>query len=161
MPLRPNFLQQIRDKALDKLRKQISPTLPDSGHEDVPEQEQVPQGLGGRIKQEISKRVEKMSPVQRRMLDPNVPLDPETLKYRVRYAGQRKLLVLARYNNQQRHIEVYSWRFKGKKGTDGKKALVLFAFCRIHNRIHKFYPAKFNSFVVTDISYQPRWTIEF
>lgn len=156
----PDFLQRIKDqipeRVKERIKRELAPTTPD---EAPPEAEDVSPSFGQRIKQTIKDKFTNLAPVQRRMLDPSARLDLPTLKYRARYAGQNNLLVLATYNGQPRHIEVYSWRMNGK-GPNGTKALRLFAYCRIHDRIHCFVPEKFTGFIVTDEPYNARWPIE-
>lgn len=159
MPLLPkNLLQRIKDEAVRKVdkrvRQELAPSVPDT---EVEKSESLPQTFVDKIKQ----KVQDIAPVQNLMLDPDAPLDLPTIKYRIRFAGQRRLLLLMTYNDEVRHVEPYSYRYRGKpKIPGGKSTLLFYGFCRIHNKIHAFDLEKIEGLIVTNEPYRPRWTIE-
>lgn len=151
MPLRPGLLDRIRQEIDKRVRTELTPEGP-ADYAD----EAIAPGLGQRIKDKIKEKLTELSPIQKRLLDPNAPLDLATLKWRARYCGKNSVLALVKYNNMIRHCEVYSWRYNGKN-----KSLRLFMYCRAHDSIHSFNPNKIQAFLVTSIPYRARWTIEF
>jgi hypothetical protein len=163
MPLKPNFLQRIKDRALDRIKTELAPQTPQVPGEDdsVPGAEDVQpsfrQRITDKVKNVIKDKVQGLDPIRQRLLDPNARLDMPTLKYRIKYAGQNRLLALLSYSTgQTRHVEVYSYRLRGNP-----KRLMLMGFCRLHNKIHCFDLNKITGFVVTDIPFRNRWSVEF
>lgn len=163
----PSFLDRIKnqtvDRAVDKvkerIRKELAPDVPETSA-DVPE-EPLATSFTERIKKKVKDTVSNLSPAQEMMLDPNAPLDMETLKYRIQYAGRNHLLLYLTYNDQPRHVEPYSYRMRGKpKQPGGPQTLLFFGYCRIHDSIHAFKLDGISSCVVTDQPFQPRWTVE-
>lgn len=157
--LPPNLLSRIKEQSLkslkQRIKEEIAPITPD---EEPPEAEEVPQGLSDRIRSVVKDKLSNLPGIQERMLDPTKEnIDLPTIKYRLAYAGRNRLLVLMRYNGQNRHVEPYSWRLRGKQ-----KRLYFFGFCRIHDKIHMFKPEKIQGCIVTDELYRPRnnWRVE-
>lgn len=123
--------------------------------------EKVAPGFWEKIKDKTREKLRDFSPIQRRLLDPRAPLDEPTIKYRIRYAGQSHLLLYMLYNDQWRHVEPYSYRYRGKpKNPQGKKELLFFGYCRPHDEIHAFKLEKIQGLIVTDEPFTPRWPIE-
>lgn len=155
--LQPSFLDRIKERAINRIKTELAPTTPQPQDDGVPEQEDVPLSFGERIKQKVKEKIQDLKPVQNRMLDPNARLDDATLKYRIRYCGQNRLLALLSYQGSQtRFVECYSYRFSN--GTPRK--MFLMGFCRLHGRIHKFDLQKITGFVVTETGFRGRWPIE-
>ena len=155
-----NFLQRIKDQTLQRveqrIRQELAPELGPAGPDsDVPVGEELSEGFGQRIRRTIKEKVRQLSPVQRRMLDPNAALDDAAIKYRIRYAGQNRLLLFMLYGGSWRHIEPYSYRYRGKG-----KSLRFMGYCRLHDQIHSFNPNKIQGLIVTDEPFTPRWPIE-
>jgi len=192
----PSFLQKIKDEALGRIEKRVRQELapetyaPELGQSqwnqelEAPEDEEVSEGFADRIKNRVRDKLRTMGPVQRRLLDPNAPLDMPTIKYRIQYAAQNKLMILMSYNGQWRQVEPYSYRMSGtadpvsqaaydaavaKARSDPsthvppkpKREERFYGYCRIHNKIHSFKPNKIEGLLVTDIAYSPRWPVEF
>jgi hypothetical protein len=159
----PNRLKQRLDEVQqgvqDQFKQTLAPQVPEPEQEfgtDIPH-EHVDDSFAAKIKE----RVRQIPEIQRRMLDPQAALSPETIRYRIRYAGQNRLLLLMQYNSTWRHVEPYSYRWRGKtEGATSKKSLRFFGFCKAHNKIHAFKPDKIQGLIVTDQSFQPRWPIE-
>lgn len=175
--MNPGFLQRLKDKALSQIDKRIreefskapTPGIPTPGipadiappeqELDAPEPEVVEPSFAQRIKQRIVERVQRLAPVQRRLLDPNRALDEATIKYRIRYAGESRLLLHMLVNGQWRHVEPYSYRMNGR-GAQGQKELRFYGYCRLHDQIHSFNLKKIHGLVVTNLPFNPRWPIE-
>lgn len=150
-----DFLKRIKERTQSRVQRELSPTptnVPNIGGVPL---ETVPKGLGQRIKEKVRQTISDSAPVANRFLDPRRALDPETVRYRIRYAGGSLLLLFMNYNNEWRFVEPYSYRVSPKT-----KKLLFFGFCRLHNSIHAFYPEKIQGLIVTDQSYRPRWTVE-
>lgn len=154
--LGPKFVDRIKEQVLprveQRIRKELAPAIEAP---DAPEEEQVPQDFLSRMKRTVTETVSKVPTVQKYMLDPSKSLDLATIKWRARYAGQKRLLVWMTYNGHPRHVEIYSWRYSGKN-----KALRLYGHCRIHDQIHSFNPNKIQGFTVTNAGFSPRWRVE-
>lgn len=155
-----NFLQRIKDQALQRaeqrIRQELSPEVaPAAPGSDIPEEEPLPGGLGERIRRVVREKAQNFPPIQNRLLDPSATLDGPTIRYRIRYAGQNRLLLLMMYHGQWRHVEPYSYRYRGKG-----RALRFMGFCRMHDEIHSFNPNKIQGLTVTNETFSPRWPIE-
>lgn len=163
-----NFLQRIKDQSLnrikDRIKQELAPQVNaplDESISDAPAApEEIDRGFWQRVKDKSTEKLRNFSPIQRRLLDPNSPLDEPTIKYRIRYAGQNNLLLFMLYNGQWRYVEPYSYRWRGTKGPDGRRALRFFGYCTVHSKIHSFNPNKIEGLVVTDQVYRPRWVVE-
>lgn len=125
----PDFLQRIKDVALQRIDKRIRQELapdisapplggyqqPGQGQQDdldAPNDEMSPD-FYQRIKNKVKDKARQLSPIQQRLLNPEAPLDLPTIKYRIEYAAQNNLLLLMSYNGQQRQVESYSYRTSG------------------------------------------------
>lgn len=152
--LKDTAIERVQERVKNELSPEINPAIPGT---DVPMPDQAPQGLRDRIKQTVRDKVQQLSPIQKRMLDPAAALDEPTIRYRIRYAGQNHLLLLMTYNNQSRHVEPYSYRHRAKDG-----GVLFFGFCRPHGKIHAFDLSKIQSLQVTNIPFNPNpdWPIE-
>lgn len=180
-------MDRVKDQVLQRIdqrvRKELAPEVQAPAIGEAPEEEQVDPGLLGRIKQRVKERVNQLTPVQQRMLDPRGPLDEATIKYRIQYAGQNHLLLFIKYNNQWRHVEPYSYRTSGTPNPAAaakyrqqverarsdpstvipprpKREIRFYGFCRIHDEIHSFKLERIEGCIVTDLTFQPRWPIE-
>lgn len=164
--LTQDFLKRIQEQARQRIEQRIRRELePQVQAPELrpnlrgPEEERQPgQGLVDRLKTKVKEQVSQLSPVQRRMLDPNAVLDLPTIKFRIMYAGQNHLLLNMRYNQQWRMVAPYSYRMVPQKG--GGSALRFYGFCYVHNKIHSFKLEKVEGLVVTDRSFTPMWPIE-
>lgn len=154
-----DFLKRIKDQVADRvknrIRRELAPDVNAPAVGDVP-QERLDQGLRERITQTVKEKVRKLGPVQERMLDPRAPLDLPTIKYRIEYAGQNRVLLFMRYNNQWRHVEPMSYRLSKKT-----KKLLFYGWCRIHDETHAFKLEKIQGLIVTDQVFTPHFEPEF
>jgi hypothetical protein len=158
--VKPSFFDRIKTQVSQRVRQELAPGAFDGSQELAPD-EQLDSSFLGRIKKTVTDKLRGLSFVQRRMLDPQSPLDDATIRFRIHYAGMNHLLLLMRYNNQWRHVEPYSYRARGKPSAPGGKPVLLFyGYCRIHDEIHAFRPDKIQGLIVTDQVFQPRWPIE-
>lgn len=161
MPLPPKFLQRIKDRALDKILERVDDSYAvDDGRQEKDEEE-LPTSFVDRIRTRVEQKLLQLSPTQRALLNPARALDQPTLRFRVRYCAQNRLLAMVRYNNVWRMVAVYSYRMNGKPAHPGGPAtLRLYGECMLHAEIHSFVPEKITGFVVTDTTYNPKWPIE-
>ena len=156
--LSSGFLDRLRDKAVTRIKEELAPKILPSDTR-VPAPEKLPETFSERLKQKVREKLEEVGPVRDWLLQHTGPLDAATIKYRIRYAGQRNLLLFMKYNDQWRHVEPYSYRFEKVKGEDGPR-LYFYGYCRPHERIHKFRLERFQGLVVTDEVFVPRWPVE-
>lgn len=63
-------------------------------------------------------------------------------------------LILLKYNNVWRMVEVYSYR--KKKNPEP----LLYIFCLLHNEWHSIYHSRVQGMVMTDETFTPRYPIE-
>lgn len=153
-----SFLDRLRDKAVTRIKDELAPKILPSDTR-VPAPEKLPEGFGERLKQKVKQKLEGLKPVRDWLLDRGGKLDLPTIKYRIRYAGQRNLLLFMKYNDQWRHVEPYSYRFEKVKGSN-EPVLFFYGYCRPHERIHKFKLERFQGLIVTDEVFVPRWPVE-
>lgn len=153
------FFDRIKNRVEDRIKRELSPQIPETPTEDDVPEEEVAKGLGDRIKQKVKEKVKKLAPVEEYLLDPKKPLDDPTIKYRIRYAGANKVLLYMLYGGQWRFVESYSYRLRG---TSGKSKLLFYGWCLLHQKIHCFRLDKIQGLLVTNIPYSPRngWDIE-
>lgn len=156
--LTEGLLDRLRDKATNRIKQELAPKILPSDTR-VPAPEALPQSFTERLKQKVKERLEGIKPVRDWLLDRGGKLDEPTIKYRIRYAGQRNLLLFMRYNDQWRHVEPYSYRFEKVKGSNAPR-LYFYGYCRPHERIHKFRLERFQGLIVTDEVFVPRWPVE-
>lgn len=147
MPIKSKFLDRVRQEVSQRVRKEFAPAVPDYEGE---EKQQSPGFL-----QRVKRLVEDTAPVADPYLDPEAPLDLPTIKYRIRYAARNGVLLYMKYNGTWRHVEPYSYRYRGRG-----KALRFYGYCRIHDSIHSFDLSKIQGLTVTDIPYHSRWEVE-
>lgn len=153
----PGFLDRIKQNIAPALSRTLAPTVqgPGQGDNDAPEENVNPSFLD-----RIKEKARDIPLIQRQLLDPKAQITPELIKYRIRYAGSNNTLLLMRYNNTWRHVEPYSYRWRGKADGSGKRKLLFFGFCRAHNEIHGFRLDKIQGLLTTDETFAPRWPIE-
>lgn len=143
----------------DRLKQRITeelggPTRPDSpgvapAPGEPPADEQLEPGLMDRLKTRLKNLV---APKSKPMEPP--PGLPRIL-YRIRQAGRSGTLLFMKYHNTWRHVEPYSFRYKGRG-----RSLRFFGYCRLHGHIEMYIPEKIEDAVVTDERFAPRWTVE-
>jgi len=114
------------------------------------EDESLEPGLLSRLRQRLRNLT---TPEQRRPAEP--PPGLPRILYRIREAGRQGTLLFMKYHNTWRHVEPYSFRYKGRG-----RALRFFGYCRLHGHIEMYIPEKIEDVVVTDERYAPRWAIE-
>lgn len=171
----PDFLQRVKDQAIGRIeqrvRKELAPEVqaPPLGGvtnpEDAQGDEDIQPGFLSRIKNQVKQKVKKqvvqLGPVQQRLLDPQAPLDDATIKFRISYAGQNRLLLFLNYGGQWRHVEPMSYRTSGKPDhPGGPRTLRFYGWCLIHDQTHSFIPGKIKGLIVTDIPFTPKYPIE-
>lgn len=161
----PKFLQRIKEQVADRvesrIRRELAPETPTPGTPGEEDEESLPAEFLGRIKEEAKRRLLKLSPIQRRLLDPTQPLDEPTKKYRIHFAGENRTLLYLSYNGQYRHVEPYSYRLSGKpEFPGGPRTLLFYGYCRLHDEIHAFKLGKIKDMVTTNETFRPRWEIE-
>lgn len=157
--LAPGFLQRLQDAATQRIRNEYREKLPDAGDTSVPKKEEVAPGLLTRIKRKILDQYGDLTGAEERLLDPNIKVDIPLIKYRIRFAGQRRLLLWMYYNDQWRFVEPYSYRYETPSGSN-TKMIYFYGYCRIHDRIHKFRLDRIQGLRVLDETFAPRWPIE-
>jgi hypothetical protein len=161
----PRLSQDLLDAFTQRVQNEMGGTgvssLPGI---DVPEKEVLDPDLARRLKRQTELREKKEKALKRfkqyldpedPLLDPNIKLDIPTIKYRIRYAGSRRLLLLMTYNDQVRLVEPYSYRYRGKNGK-----ILFYGYCRLHASIHSFYLDKITGLRMTTEMFAPRWPIE-
>jgi hypothetical protein len=85
---------------------------------------------------------------------PAGPLDVATIMDTIAKAGRERKLLNIRYNGVTRLVEPYSMRDRGT-------GPLFYGWCSIHMRIHSFTPVKIEEISITDVSFTPRWEVEF
>lgn len=177
MPLAwtPKFLERIKEtvnpnRLKDRIKETIGPQVqePETLEQTKPREEQP-----GFVRT-IRDRVQRMPAVQRRLLDPDAPLDMPMIKYRIKYAAENRLVLRMRYRGKEhsgwREVEPYSYRWDGVPSAGWsanervrktqRRRLMFKGYCREHGQIHSFDPERIEALEVTDVTFSPRWPIE-
>jgi hypothetical protein len=161
----PRLSQDLLDAFTQRVRNEMGgPGVGSFVDEDAPEKEELDPDLARRLKRQTELRQQKEKALRRfqrgldpddPLLDPNIGLDIPIIKYRIRYAGSRRLMLLMTYNDQVRLVEPYSYRYRGKNGK-----ILFYGYCRLHASIHSFYLDKITGLRLTSEMFAPRWPVE-
>lgn len=123
-------------------------------------------GLIERIRQRIKTEFggasspETQAHVEDTLSDPRLrgpATDVAAIMFRIRFAARTRTLLWMKYNNDWRHVEPYSFRFRSA----GMQPLFM-AYCEMHEEIHSFRIDRIQDVHNTDRPYAPRngWVIE-
>ena len=77
-----------------------------------------------------------------------------TLAQTIAFCGQNQVLMMMRYNGNEREVEVYSYKITGKGDT------LLYAYCYKDQQIESFRVDKIEHAKATKTPFNPKWEIK-